>query len=148
MSSSLGTALLVLIGVGSTSAAMDTLLIGDSYASYAKTYITQYCGITTLNKGIGGTTTLNWNEGDMMTSALTEASGEEKNILFMIGGNDFMGAGKCALSRAKVAELVTAPLTKLQGILNAAVESCHRARLGARALALGRGKHTGRRGVA
>lgn len=110
-------ALSLLLGVTS---AVDTLVIGDSYADYGKTYWATYCGMTVLNKGVGGTTSVQWAAGDTMKDAYDQAK-EAKNILFTIGGNDFMGiAPKCGYTRAQVKTTILKSLNILANLVKAA----------------------------
>jgi len=108
-------ALSLLLGVTN---AVDTLVIGDSYADYGKTYWATYCGMTVKNEGVGGTTSVQWAAGDTMKTAYDKAP-EAKNILFLIGGNDFMGA-KCAPTRAEMKTTILKSLQKLKNLVTAA----------------------------
>jgi hypothetical protein len=95
------------------------LLIGDSYAEFAKTYFATYCGITVTNEGQGGTTSEQWSSGNRMKDALDTAP-DAKQVLYTIGGNDFMGAGQCKLTRAATKIIVLKSLNKLKGFLTSA----------------------------
>ena len=94
------------------------LLIGDSYADYSKQYFAKYCGITVTNEGQGGTTAEQWSTDTRMKNAL-DAAPDATQVLYTIGGNDFMGVA-CALTRAQVKAVVLTSLNKLKGFLAAA----------------------------
>ena len=108
------------------SAPASTLVIGDSFAEYGKSWWANYCGgITVTNKGVGGTTSQAWSSGDLMEEALGAAPGATK-IIYTIGGNDYMGPGdngKCTMNRAQVKNVVTLSLSKLVNYVVAAGKS-------------------------
>ena len=70
------------------------------------------------NEGQGGTTSEQWSTGTRMEEAL-DAAPDAKQVLYTIGGNDFMGV-RCALTQAQVKAVVLKSLTKLKGLLTAA----------------------------
>merc|ERR1711907_568437 len=74
--------------------------------------------MTVLNEAVGGTTSVQWAAGDTMKNALAKAP-DAKNIIFLIGGNDFMGA-KCTPTRAQMKTTVLKSLQKMVDILKAA----------------------------
>ena len=98
--------------------AVDILVIGDSYAEYGKTYWASFCGATARNEGSGGTTSVQWANGDTMQDAFDTAP-EAKHILYLIGGNDFMGA-KCAPTRVEMKATVLKSLNILVAAVAAA----------------------------
>ena len=98
--------------------AVDILVLGDSYAAYGKTLFASFCGSTARNEGIGGTTSVQWADGDTMQDAF-DAAPDAKHILYLIGGNDFMGA-KCAPTRVEMKATVLKSLNILVAAVAAA----------------------------
>lgn len=111
-------ALSLLLGAAN---AVDTLVIGDSYAEYGKTYWATYCGMTVQNEGAAGTTSVQWAAGDTMKDAYDLAP-EATKILYIIGGNDYMGAA-CGPTRAELKATILLSLNKLKNLVTAAGNS-------------------------
>merc|ERR1711871_1031988 len=100
------------------------LTVGDSWASYSGNTFAQFCsGAVQINRGIGGTTAVQWTAGSGDTNfaaAIAAAGTMDGNdiIVLSVGGNDWIGLNPPCQGKT---------LQTLQGEIQAAVDELKQA---------------------